>query len=63
MGLAIPLETLVKTPNRNKILVGFGVAQEETRIPITKTGADKEIKHNPLALIFLPGMTTPWISW
>ena len=60
MGLVIPLETLVKIPNKNKILVGFGVALEGTLTPITRLGADKEIKPNLLVLAYPLGTKTPW---
>jgi len=63
MGLATPLETLAKIPNRNKILVGFGVTLEGILTLITKTGVDKETGHNLLVLAFPPGTTTPWTSW
>jgi len=61
MGLVIPLETLAKTPNRNKILVGFGVVLEGTLTPTTRIGADKETEPNPLGLAYLLGTKTPWI--
>jgi len=60
MGLATLLEMLVKIPNRSRTLVGFGVTLGETPTPTTKTGADKVIEHNPLALVSLPEMMTPW---
>ena len=60
MGLATPLEMLVKIPNRSRILVGFGVALGETPTLTPKTGADKEIEHNLLDLVFLPEMMTLW---
>jgi len=60
MELAIPLETLAKTPNRSKILVGYGVALGEIQTLTTKIGADKEIEHSPLALASLPTMKMRW---
>ena len=61
MGLAIPLETLVKTL-KSKTLVGFGVVLGEIPAPTTKTGADRETEPNLLVPVSLPGMTTLWIS-
>jgi len=63
MELATLLETLVKIPNKNRTLVGFGAALGETPTPTTKTGTVKEIKHNPLALVSLPEMMMPWTFW
>jgi len=62
MGLAIPLETLAKIPNRSRILVGSGVDLGEIPTPITKTGADKETKLSLLVPVFPLGMKTLWIS-
>jgi len=63
MELATLLETLAKVPNKNKTLVGSGVAQGETRTPITRIGKVKEVEHNPLALVSLPEMMMLWTSW
>jgi len=60
MGLAIPLETLARIPNKNKIQVGSGIALGETQILIIKIGAVKEIEFNPLVLVSLPGTMTLW---
>jgi len=63
MGLAIPLETLVKTPNKNKTLVGSGVALGEPLTPTTKIGMDRETELNLLVPVYPPGMMTLWTSW
>jgi len=60
MELAILLEMLAKTLNRNKTLVGSGVALGETQTPITRIGVVKEIARNPHVHDFLPEMTTLW---
>jgi len=58
MGLAIPLETLVRTPSKNRTLVGSGDALGETPTPTTKIGGDRETGLNLLAPVYLPGTKT-----
>jgi len=60
METAIPLETLAKTPNKNKTPVGSGVAPEEMQTPVIRTGTVKEIAHSPHIHDFLPETTTLW---
>ena len=62
MGLATPLETLVKTPNKSKILVGSGVVLGEILTPITKTGADRETELSLLVPVSPLGTKMLWIS-
>ena len=62
MELAILLETLARIPNRNKTLVGSGVALGEMQTPITRTGAVKEIACSPHDHNSLLEMMMQWTS-
>jgi len=62
MELVTLLEALDKTPSRNRMLAGFGVALGETPTPTTRIGVVKEIAHNPLVHVFLLETTMQWTS-
>ena len=60
MELALLLETLARTLNLSKIPVGSGAAQGGMQTPTIKTGAVREIEHNPLVLVSHPRMMMLW---